>query len=156
MAREIKVGDYIVSDELQSRLRADMVDAGGITWHTGVRETHEDVARYGQYWRHEDGTEIGAGAMKLSLGPSRQADIDTLTRALFDTDAEVIAFCSRVGERETRKTNADGSVTFSVNLGAYQRALDVAWSRDENGWATRAKQRCEAILAWEAAREVAK
>lgn len=74
-----------------------------------------------------------------ALGYSDEPIIDCslrhLAQAIFDTDPEVLAFVEQVGEVKHAK---DAFV-------AKKRALDIAWERDERGWATRARERAAAI-----------
>jgi hypothetical protein len=56
MAREIRKGDRIVG--LGAVRAAAHVDASGVTWDTGIRESHEDIGRNAEHWRHENGEEI--------------------------------------------------------------------------------------------------
>lgn len=67
--------------------------------------------------------------------PKVDCTLSHLAQALFDTDSEVLAFVARVSEAEHAK---DPSA-------AKKRALDVAWERDEHGWATRAHERAAAV-----------
>jgi hypothetical protein len=73
------------------------------------------------------------------LGYSDEPTIDCplrhLAQAIFDTDPEVLAFVEQVSEFKHAKDPQ----------AAKKRALDVAWERDERGWATRARERAAAI-----------
>lgn len=60
---------------------------------------------------------------------------EQLARALFETDPRVVAFVTRRSET----TSADGDPVVT-------RVRDVAWTRDEGGWATEARERAEQIL----------
>jgi hypothetical protein len=74
-----------------------------------------------------------------ALGYSDEPTIDCplrhLAQAIFDTDPEVLDFVEQVSEFKHAKDPQ----------AAKQRALDVAWERDECGWATRAHTRAAAI-----------
>lgn len=67
--------------------------------------------------------------------PKIDCSLNHLAQALFDTDLEVLAFVERVSEAKHAK---DPSV-------ARKRVLDLAWERDEQGWATRARERAAAV-----------
>lgn len=89
--------------------------------------------------------------------PTRLPDVDTLARALFDTDPEVIAFVEQVADAHVRKhVTRWNAVTMRADTvqdlrddapERYDAALQRAWDRDEHGWATRATARAEAVLA---------
>jgi hypothetical protein len=157
MAREIQKGDRIVG--LGVVRAAAHVDANGVIWDTGMRESHEEIAENASYWRHENGEEIAPPVGKAAewwvhVGYSRRPpdatspciDGEHLALALFRTDPDVMAFCSLVGERHTVERSG-GDTTFRTNETAFQRALNIAWDRDENGWRTRAIARAEAVIA---------
>jgi hypothetical protein len=162
MAREIRTGDRIVG--LGVVLAAAHVDADGVIWDTGIRESHEDIGRNAEHWRHESGEEISAGRPFIDdsgvvmvedcwahIGyAGRPAPLtpctDAMAIAIFRTDHDVLAFCSRVGERHTVERSG-GDTTFRNNDAAFRRALDIAWERDESGWRTRAIARAEAVIA---------
>lgn len=74
-------------------------------------------------------------ALGYSDEPSVDCTLSHLAQAIFDTDPEVLTFIELVGEVKHAK---DPMV-------AKKRALDVAWERDEHGWATRARERAAAI-----------
>jgi len=66
-----------------------------------------------------------------------------LARALFETDPRVIAFVTLVSDCTV--TLPSGKVTEAVR---YQKAMQTAWTRDENGWRTEAGERAKAIGQW--------
>ena len=70
--------------------------------------------------------------------PKVDCTLSHLAQAIFDTDPEVLAFVEEVAE-----TRYSPCSTLSVEK--RRLALDKAWQRDENGWATRALQRAAAI-----------
>lgn len=67
--------------------------------------------------------------------PKIDCTLNHLAQALFDTDPEVLAFVERVSEAKHAKDPA----------AAKKRVLNLAWERDEHGWATRARERATAV-----------
>ena len=67
--------------------------------------------------------------------PKIDCTLNHLAQALFDTDPEVLAFVERVSEAKHAKDP----------VAAKKRVLDLAWERDEHGWATRARERATTI-----------
>lgn len=67
--------------------------------------------------------------------PKVDCTLNHLAQALFDTDPEVLAFVERVSEAKHAK---EPSV-------AKKRVLNLAWERDEQSWATRARERAAAV-----------
>ena len=67
--------------------------------------------------------------------PKIDCTLNHLAQALFDTDPDVLTFVERVSEATYAK---EPSVS-------KKRVLDLAWERDEHGWATRSRERAAAI-----------
>jgi len=67
--------------------------------------------------------------------PKVDCTLSHLAQALFDTDPEVLAFVEHVS----------GGAHAKDPSAARKRALDIAWERDERGWATRASERAAAV-----------
>lgn len=74
-------------------------------------------------------------ALGYSDEPSVDCTLSHLAQAIFDTDPEVLCFVEQVGEIKHAKDP----------VAAKKRTLGVAWERDEQGWATRARERAAAI-----------
>ena len=74
-------------------------------------------------------------ALGYSDEPAVDCTLSHLAQAIFDTDPEVLCFVEQVSEAKHAKDP----------VAAKKRALDVAWERDEHGWATRARERAAAI-----------
>jgi len=92
------------------------------------------------YFLSEECSKCGFNACACdALGYTDEPKVDCtlnhLAQALFDTDPEVLAFVERVSEAKHAK---EPSI-------AKKRVLDLAWERDEHGWATRARERAAAI-----------
>jgi hypothetical protein len=81
--------------------------------------------------------------------PVSFADPEQLARALFETDPEVVAFVRIVSEssaaREWKGSETCPRGAVSPESRA-QRAMQVAWDRDEQGWTTRSRQRAETMV----------
>lgn len=61
-------------------------------------------------------------------------------RALFEADPEVQTFIRNVADGVLRTEDPE------FNLDAFDRAMRVAWQRDENGWRTRAWYHAAALI----------
>lgn len=74
--------------------------------------------------------------------------VEALARALFETDQRVRDLLQRVGDACPRTMReGENPLTFaSTVLARWDRALQVAWDRDEQGWRTEALARADAVL----------
>lgn len=79
---------------------------------------------------------------QLALDEAEQKDVRVtwLAQALFRTDEQVVAFVASVADAEVK-----GAVT-ELDETRLAKAMERAWERDENGWATRARNRAARVL----------
>lgn len=80
--------------------------------------------------------------------PPPMPTVEQLARAIWRTDRRVIAFCASVDDAVAppQPADADWAKVGEEVVRRHERALDIAWTRDEHGWATEAQQRAEQIL----------
>lgn len=91
------------------------------------------------YWVTEQCTHCGYNTCACTaLGYKQEARIDCtvneLAKALFQTDKDVIAFIENVSE--IKHNNCESSKN---------KAFQIAWERNESGWATRALEKAALI-----------
>lgn len=110
---------------------------------------HDEVCRDGELLMEY--REFGSDPLPTFEPPSvKPPTVEQLARALFETDPEVRAFVNRVGEVPP---SGRGGPSFEVArmmaveaTAKFQRAADIAWARNENGWRTRAESRARRIV----------
>lgn len=91
--------------------------------------------------------------------PTLPVSVEALASALFSTDPEVITFVESRADAVCRSTTHETRLEYEgrpstssftiewVESGRIKRALEIAWSRNENGWRERAEKRAARMIA---------
>lgn len=131
--------------------------AHDIMWAAGRKmvrfELYGETIRDGEpllEYREEDRREV-TPPTRVEVPPT----VERLARSLFETDERVQAFVrirSEAGGRDHDETKAQ--IRAFLDVGArepngparWDRAVQIAWERDENGWRTEAEVHAKAVL----------
>jgi hypothetical protein len=122
----------------------------------GSRLGHATFERYGYAVR--DGEELlefrEVERREIPMMPPAPElpTVAQLARALFETDPDVVAFVNRVSDCEIAAMRRGLAVAMPPGAAALvdprrrQRAMQIAWDRDEHGWSERAQARAASAL----------
>jgi hypothetical protein len=137
---------------------------GGLLWWVDIEKR----------WTHADGTPIDPPPMRNAFDPATDKSGNTFShppivisaragavetkftdctignlptqeeyaRALFESDPEVVKFVEFVGDA----WREDAGIFSGRGNPRTERALSIAWERNENGWRTRAEDRAVALI----------